>query len=149
MEAKKSLVKKVQYLEGKDFKGQFGVLYKFAVEFENGDVGEYSCKDKENPKFIEGQEQEYQLDLSYPNFPKVKFHNSQYLEKFRNGVTNPYQPPTNKDTDWDAISLLKAKRISRQAAIKAAIERCDKDCPIEVLFEEATQIYEWQMQDKL
>ena len=52
MDIKKSVVTKIKYLEGNDYTGQYGTYFKFDVAFENGDVGEYAAKDKDNPKFI-------------------------------------------------------------------------------------------------
>ena len=52
------------------WEGKYGLMYKFEVEMENGDIGEYSSKSKDQTKFIEGQETEYEfLD---GQFPKIK-----------------------------------------------------------------------------
>jgi len=52
------------------WEGKYGLMYKFEVEMENGDIGEYSSKSKDQNKFVEGQETEYEfLD---GQFPKIK-----------------------------------------------------------------------------
>ena len=166
MEIKKSVVTSVKYLEGNDYHGQFGTLYKFAVEFENGESGEYSCKDKDNPKFIVDQDQEYQLDLTYPKFPKIKYHNSEYQNKFggSNKTTTPSNNVTMSKEDWekkdaetkkmweekDKVKYERDDRkqilISRQSSLKGAIDFCrNQDCPIEHVLEQATMFHHWQM----
>lgn len=65
---KQSKVKSVQATGTWD--GHYGTMYKFEVEFENGDVGEYSAKTAEQTKFIEGVEAEY--TFTGDKFKKVK-----------------------------------------------------------------------------
>ena len=48
---KKSKVKKVQ--ANGTWEGKFGMMYKFEVEFEDGNAGEYSSKTQDQNKFIE------------------------------------------------------------------------------------------------
>ena len=50
--------------------GKYGIMYKFEVEMENGDIGEYSSKSEEQTKFIEGETTEYEFIDG--NFPKIK-----------------------------------------------------------------------------
>ena len=52
------------------WEGKFGVMYKFEVEFTNGDCGEYSSKSLEQTKFKEGEQVEYEFIEG--KFPKVK-----------------------------------------------------------------------------
>ena len=111
MESKKSVVTKIKYLEGNDYTGKYGTYYKFDVAFENGDQGEYSSKDKDNPKFVVDQEQEYQVDLTYPQYPKIKFYNSEYQNKF--GGSNKTWKPTETSNDT-------TKSIIKQVSLKAA-----------------------------
>jgi len=47
-----------------------GVMFKHEIVFQNGDVGEYSSKNKEQNKFEVGAETEY--EYTGGNFPKVK-----------------------------------------------------------------------------
>ena len=52
------------------WEGKYGLNYKFEISFENGDVGEYSSKNKEQNKFIVGQQTDY--EYTDGKFPKVK-----------------------------------------------------------------------------
>jgi hypothetical protein len=65
---KKSKVTNVQ--SNGTWEGKFGLMYKFEIEMENGDIGEYSSKSKDQDKFVAGQEVEYEFIGG--NFPKVK-----------------------------------------------------------------------------
>lgn len=73
---KKAIVTSVQ--PNGTWEGQYGLMYKFEVKMENGDVGEYLSKYKEQAKFIVGQEVEY--NYTSGNYPKIKpistFNNS-------------------------------------------------------------------------
>ena len=51
------------------WEGQYGLMYKFEVEMENGDIGENLSKTSEC-KFKEGQETEYEFVDG--QFPKIK-----------------------------------------------------------------------------
>ena len=58
-----SLTSKVTKAEYKDsFKSEYGELHSFAIEFENGDRGFYSSKSKDQNKFIEGSEADYEKE---------------------------------------------------------------------------------------
>jgi len=50
--------------------GNYGLMYKFEISFENGDVGEYSSKNKNQDKFYIGQQTDYEYIDG--KFPKVK-----------------------------------------------------------------------------
>ena len=52
------------------WEGNYGMMYKFEITFENGDCGEYSSKSEQQTKFVEGQEVEY--EFTGGKFPKVK-----------------------------------------------------------------------------
>jgi len=68
MEVKKSKVSSVQ--SNGTWDGNYGTMYKFEIVFQNGDVGEYSSKNKEQNKFEVGAETEY--EYTGGKFPKVK-----------------------------------------------------------------------------
>ena len=65
---KKSKVTSVQ--NNGTWEGKFGLMYKFEVEFENGDCGEYSSKSQDQTKFVADQETDYEFIDG--KFPKVK-----------------------------------------------------------------------------
>ena len=52
---KTSKVKSVQ--ANGTWEGKFGLMYKFEVVMENGNSGEYSCKTKDQEKFIVGEDE--------------------------------------------------------------------------------------------
>lgn len=61
---KKSLVTKVERQSAGDYTTKEGVpMYKFYIEMQNGDKGTYQAKDPQKPKFVQGQEAEYYLDV--------------------------------------------------------------------------------------
>ena len=103
---KKSIVKNVQ--GNGTWEGKFGLMYKFEVEMENGDSGEYSSKSKEQTKFVVGEEVEYEFIDG--NFPKIKpvntFNNS--------GGGASY---SNKNDDIQ-------KMIVRQSSLNRAADIC-------------------------
>ena len=79
MEIKKSVVKSVQSNGTWDSKREpIKTFYKFEVEMENGDIGEYSSVKKDQDKFIKGQEVSYQYFAG--KYPKIKPH-SDYQNK--------------------------------------------------------------------
>jgi hypothetical protein len=59
------------------------IYYKFEVNFENGDVGEYSSKTPEQNKFVVGQETEYEyIGGKYPKVKPVStFEQNSYTPK--------------------------------------------------------------------
>lgn len=52
------------------WESKFGLMYKFEISFENGDVGEYSTKNKLQDKFYIGSQTDYEYIDG--KFPKVK-----------------------------------------------------------------------------
>ncbi len=69
---KRSKVVNVQGNGTYDSKDGSKTFYKYAIEFENGDAGEYSSVSAEQNKFVKGQEVDYLYDLSRPQYPKIK-----------------------------------------------------------------------------
>lgn len=69
METKKSKVIGVQ--ANGTWESKYGTFYKFEVDFENGDGGEYSSKSQTQNKFINGQEVYYTIE-GEGKFKKVK-----------------------------------------------------------------------------
>ncbi len=52
---------KVKNVQGNGtWEGRYGLMYKFEVEMENGDHGEYSSKSPEQTKFVVGDATEYE-----------------------------------------------------------------------------------------
>jgi hypothetical protein len=104
MEQKKSVVKNVT--PNGTWEGNYGLMYKFEVEFANGDIGEYLSKSEKQDKFIVGQETEYQFKGGqYPRVKPVSNFNASYSS-------------SKSDTNLE---------IRFSVAFKAAIELCAAD----------------------
>lgn len=90
--------------------GNYGLMYKFEISFENGDVGEYSSKNKLQDKFIVGQQTDY--EYTDGKFPKVK---PVYIKPDNFNKSNNY---TSSNSFNDNRQLL----IVRQSSITRGIE---------------------------
>ena len=81
---KKSIVKNVQ--SNGTWKNKEGKLfYKYEIEMENGDTGEYSSISNDQDKFKVGNEVHY--NYTSGDFPKIKPHYS-YTDKYVYDVKN-------------------------------------------------------------
>jgi hypothetical protein len=129
---KTSKVKKVQ--ANGTWEGKFGMMYKFEVEFEDGNAGEYSSKSQDQDKFIEGQEMEYEFIDG--NFPKIKpvYHKPDFVSGSSNGVYK-------KD---DTVQKL----IVKQSSLKAAVDFCDDTSSLKDVIKVAQEFVDWVMEDK-
>jgi hypothetical protein len=61
------------------WEGQYGLFYKWEIEMENGDVGEYMSKDQPQTKFSVGMTTEY--DFITKNVGGKIFHNIKPVKK--------------------------------------------------------------------
>ena len=114
---KKSKVKSVQ--ANGTWKGKFGLMYKFEIEMDNGDLGEYSSKVKEQDKFVKGKETEYEFIDG--NFPKIK---------------PVYQKPSDNSDRQESII--------RQSTLKCAVEYLKgAEASLEEVFDAAEQMIAW------
>jgi hypothetical protein len=109
------------------WEGNYGMMYKFEVEFENGDCGEYSSKMEFQTKFIEGEEANYEFIDG--KFPKVK----------------PYYAPLQSNGQ---ISYKKddnvQQSIIKQSCLKAAVDFCrGNDCSPEEVCSTAQIFVDW------
>ena len=103
MEIKKSTVKQVQ--SNGTWEGKFGLMYKFEVVMENGNAGEFSCKTKDQEKFIVGEEVQYEFEDG--RFPKIK--------PYYNKGNFPYAKGGGENSDRQRL-------IIRQSTLKTAVE---------------------------
>jgi hypothetical protein len=94
--------------------GQYGLMYKFEVSFENGDMGQYMSKSIDQNKFKQGVDATYTIEGKEFNgntFYTVKPVMAQQ-QAFQGGGGKPaYQ----KDPETD-------KRITRMSVLKGAID---------------------------
>ena len=87
------------------WEGKYGLMYKFEIEMENGDIGEYSSKSKEQTKFIVGQETEYEyIDGAYPKIKPV----------------NTFNAKPNYSSNKDTVQ----EYIIKQSSLKVAVDLC-------------------------
>jgi hypothetical protein len=90
--------------------GQYGVMYKFEVSFENGDSGQYMSKSQEQTKFKVGESATYTIEgkeFNGQTYYTVKPVMQQ--QAFQGGGGKPYQ----KDPETE-------KRITRMSVLKVA-----------------------------
>ena len=130
---KKSKVKSVQ--ANGTWEGKFGMMYKFEVAFDNGDVGEYSSKSKEQTKFVIDQEMEYEFIDGH--FPKVKpvYQKPDFAS---NGVSGGYKKDDNVQ-----------KMIVKQSSLKSAVDYCSGgNCSTSDVLRVAQEFVDWVMEDK-
>ena len=100
---KTSKVKSVQ--ANGTWEGKFGLMYKFEVEMENGNAGEYSSKTKDQEKFVVGEEVQYEFEDG--RFPKIKpYYNKGNFSYTKGGGENPDRQ----------------RLIIRQSTLKTAVE---------------------------
>ena len=92
--------------------GQYGIMYKFEVSFENGDMGQYLSKSIDQNKFKQGVEATYTIEGKEFNgntFYTVKPVMAQQ-QAFQGG-----KPAYQKDPETD-------KRITRMSVLKGAVD---------------------------
>lgn len=131
---KNSIVKSVQGSGTFDFNGK--TFYKYEVEMENGDVGEYNSVSQDQNYFQEGATVDYIYDVSKPQYPKIKPVYNFNASPSRNGNFKNVQ----KAAAGDNVQLM----IVKQSCLKAAAETVGKNDAKAVL--EVAKIYvNWVM----
>ncbi len=111
----------------REWTGKFGIMYDHDIVFENGDKGTYSSKSMTQDKFVLGQEAEYTIDDSNPQFPsKIK-------------PVNTFQQNSR-----DNENPKRQESIQRQTALKIASECVDiNKHGIDSLFAVADKFAAW------
>jgi hypothetical protein len=89
------------------WEGQYGVLYKYTILFDNGDQGEYSSKSDEQNKFVVGEEVEYE------RIDKGKYIHIKPISNFT--------PNTNYAPKKDGNVQ---EYIIKQSSLKCAVDIC-------------------------
>ena len=113
----------------REWTGNYGVMYDHDIVFENGDKGTYSSKSMQQDKFVLGQEADYTIDDSNPQFPsKIK-------------PISTFQPGNNSR---DNENPKRQESIQRQTALKIASECVDiNKHGIDSLFAVADKFAAW------
>tara|TARA_R100001443_G_scaffold117440_1_gene142708 strand:+ start:4946 stop:5404 length:459 start_codon:yes stop_codon:yes gene_type:complete len=131
---KNSIVKSVQANGTFEFQGK--TFYKYEVEMENGDVGEYNSVSANQSHFVEGAQVDYIYDISKPKFPKIKPVYNFKASPSRDGNFNNIQ----KAQRGDDVQ----KMIVKQSCLKAAVECVQRD-DAEAILKLADVFVSWVM----
>ena len=131
---KNDVVKSVQANGTFDFQGK--TFYKYEVEMENGDVGEYNSISATQSNFVEGAQVDYIYDTSKPKFPKIKPIYNFKASPSRDGNFNNIQ----KAQRGDDVQ----KMIVKQSCLKAAAE-CIKRDDADAILRLASVFVDWVM----
>ena len=94
------------------WEGNYGVLYKYIILFDNGDQGEYSSKSDDQNKFVVGEEVEYE------RIDKGKYVHIKPISNFTPN-TNYSSGGYSKPLDADRQLL-----IVKQSSLKCAVDIC-------------------------
>ena len=117
---------KVKSVQAKGtWEGKFGLMYKFEVVMENGNAGEYSCKTKNQEKFIVGEEVQYEFEDG--RFPKIKPYYNKGNYPFTKAGDNPDRQ----------------RAINRWAGLGRAIDYLGASASEEQLYKQAERFIEW------
>jgi len=106
MEVKKSKV--IAVTPNGTWDGSYGTMYKFEIVFQDGSVGEYSSKSKDQNKFEVGAETEFEYHGG--KFPKIK---PVYSQPNVQGAS-----PTQSFGKSDDVQI----KIVRQSMLKASVD---------------------------
>jgi len=131
MEVKKSVVKQVT--PDGSWDGKFGLMYKFEITMENGDMGQYMSKSKDQNKFTVGAEVDYEYHDG--DYVKIKPHNT--FQQTGGGVVSPTRVAKGVDVQ---------ELIVKQSSLKAAVDFCKGDnCSTRDVIDYAEEFYLWVM----
>tara|TARA_R110002074_G_scaffold266698_1_gene438885 strand:- start:33 stop:503 length:471 start_codon:yes stop_codon:yes gene_type:complete len=136
---KNDVVKSVQANGTFDFNGK--TFYKYEVEMENGDVGEYNSISATQSNFTEGAQVDYIYDTSKPKFPKIKPVYNFKASPSRDGNFNNVQ----KAQRGDDVQIM----IVKQSCLKAAVEALNKNAKTTDILETANVFVDWVMNDTM
>lgn len=134
---KNDVVKSVQGNGSFEFpKGSGKILYKYEIEMENGDIGEYNSISESQSNFVEGVQVDYIYDTSKPKFPKIKPVYNFKASPSRDGNYQNIQ----KAQRGDDVQ----KMIVKQSCLKAAAE-CIKRDDADAILRLADVFVDWVM----
>lgn len=143
---KRSTVKSIQ--SNGDFVFNEKQFYKYEIQMENGDVGEYNSLSAKQDKFVEGVDVDYIYDVSNSRFPKIKpvynFNASPSRDgNFKNVQKAAAGDNTQNQSHGNNIQLMIVKQSSLKVAAELAIAKNKTD--LSSIFKTANTIVEWVM----
>ncbi len=129
---------------GEPRQGQYGMMYTYAVKFENGDSGLYTSTSENQNKFIKGEQAHYideaKQSQSGKTWYKIKPANPQYDAPA--GTTAPTSSGGGAVMSKDVL-------IVRQTALKAAAEfGTSIDCKTSDVLKMAELFAQWVLNEK-
>ncbi len=130
---KTDVVKSVQSNGTFEFNGK--TFYKYEVQMENGDVGDYNSISQDQNNFIAGKVVNYLYDVSKPKYPKIKpIYNFTGSPKNNGDYQNKQKAQRGDDVQ---------KMIVRQSCLKAAVELSSKNAKLEDILAAADVFVDW------
>lgn len=112
---KRSTVKSVQSNGTFEFPQNSGkIFYKYEIEMENGDVGEYNSVSENQNNFIVDVAVDYIFDQSKPQYPKIK--------PVYNFKASPSRDGNFKNIQKASQGFDREKLIVKQTCLKCAVE---------------------------
>ena len=117
------------------------MFYKYEIEFENGDVGEYNSVSENQNHFMKGNTLDYIFDQSNPRFPKIKpVYNFKASPSRDGNFSNAQKAQRGDDVQ---------KMIVKQSCLKAAVESLNGNAKAIDILETANIFVDWVMEDKM
>jgi len=122
---KTSKVKNVQSSGTWDTKKEpIKTYYKFEIEMEDGNIGEYSSIKKEQDKFVVGQEMDYEYDGG--RFPKIKpiYTKSNFTGGSKGGYTDADKMRMAKSVAIKSACIFLQQKEVKKEDVKAFADFC-------------------------
>ena len=112
------------------WEGKYGMMYKFEIEMENDDHGEYSSKSADQTKFVVGENVDY--EHSYNEYQGNKYYKIKPVNTFqlRNNFNSPKKNDQQKSIEYQSVLRSAAmfyanKNVSKLDLTRAADELYD------------------------
>lgn len=101
-----------------------GTFYKFEVEMENGNAGEYSSKTKDQDKFVVGEEVQYEFEDG--RFPKIKpyYNKGNLISASKGGYTDADKMRMAKSVAIKSASIFFQNKEVEKEKVKSFADFC-------------------------
>lgn len=119
------------------FESAYGTLYGFEVAFENGDVGNYNSKSKDQNKFVAGQEATYTIE-NKPTKNGKTFTTIKPVFGTQQNYSRPMQNNSTPAQSYGAKSPETEARIVRMNALTSSVNFLkERNCDLKEILEVA------------